>query len=584
MPADAWGSELASWSPLVTMLAIFGAIVVALLVAGRGSVLERIPNALERLTGIPGWAAAAAGTAMYGLLVAGEGFYSDVAWHIALGRDEVLFTAPHTSIVIGLGMILVASALGVLFATVQRIDTGLRLGRLRVPWSMIPLSALGGAAVAGFPLDELWHEQYGIDVTMWSPTHMLMILGASFSGMASWLVLADAGVSPRDSRWARGAHVLAAWLTLMGLTSSQGEFDFGVPQFQQIFHPILVTLAAAFGLVAIRIVHGAGWAIGIAVGSVVLQTTPILGDSGPVPTRTGGLLVVSAVVVEMAARLLGTDRRLRFALVSGVGVATIGLAAEWVWNQGAHQPWRASLLPDALWLSLLVGLGAATVGVAFARCVARESPSLRVHPGLVVVGGMAVLAALAIPMPRGVGDVTADIHLEAEGDEQARVRVRLDPVDAADDARWFQTISWQGGELVLSEMDEVAPGEYLSEDAMPIGGRGKVLVRLHRGGELMAAPVYFPADREIGEPEIPAVDRVVPFTGEREFLLRETTDGDAWFEWVVYGLLSAVAVGWVAAFVFAAGKVASGSRRQPPVDAASRVLRPFASSTKAAAG
>ena len=35
--------------------------------------------------------------ALYGLLVAGQGFYSDVAWHIALGRDDELITAPHTA-------------------------------------------------------------------------------------------------------------------------------------------------------------------------------------------------------------------------------------------------------------------------------------------------------------------------------------------------------------------------------------------------------------------------------------------------------------------------------------------------------
>ena len=39
----------------------------------------------------------------------------------------------------------------------------------------------------------------------------------------------------------------------------------------------------------------------------------------------------------------------------------------------------------------------------------------------------------------------------------------------------------------------------------------------------MAAPVYFPADPGIGEPEIAAEDRVVRFTDERSFLLREST-------------------------------------------------------------
>ncbi len=573
---DAWGSELASWTPLTVLLGIYTAITIALFAFGRGTFLGRIPDALYRLTGLPGWAAAAIGSSLFGLLVAGEGFYSDVAWHVALGRDKALFTAPHMSIIVGLNFMLWAAFLGIVFATEQRVETRIRLWGLRIPDSMIPLALLGITAVAGFPLDELWHREYGIDVTMWSPTHMLMILGASFSGLASWLILADAGVAPRDSRWARGLHVVAAWLVLMGLTSSQGEFDFGVPQFQQIFHPILVTIAAAFALVAIRIVHGRGWALGIVIGSLVFQRLPLLGEDGvdgggPVATRAGGLYIASALVVELVGGLLGTDRRLRFAIVSGIGVATFGLGAEWLWNQGAHQPWTFNLLPDALLLCLLTGVGAAVVGAAFARNVAREATGA-IPKAAVIIGGVAVVVGLALPMPRGSGDVTADIRLERTGNDQALVHVDLEPTDAASDARWFQTIAWQGGGLLLAEMEEVGDGSYVSDRPLPVDGRAKVLVRLHRGGEMMAAPVYFPADPEIDEPEIPATDRVVDFTGEREFLLRETTDGGWILSAIIYGLLALVAAAWVTAFAVVGSRVRKGpptttvtSRSEPAV-------------------
>src|SRR5919108_1293705 len=385
--ADAWGSELASWSPLTGLIVGYGLIVALLLVFGRGHPLERAPDAMRRLTGIPGWAATSAGTAMYGLMIAGQGFYSDVAWHVALGRDKDLFTAPHTSIVVGLAMIFLSAALGITAATVERVPTRLRLGALRVPWSMLPLAALGAAAVGGFPLDELWHRTYGIDVTMWSPTHMIMILGASFTGAAIWLVLAEAGVSPGDSAWARAAHVLAGSLTLLGLTAPQGEFDFGVPQFQQIFHPLLVTVAAGFALVAIRLVLGPWWAVGITVALVAMQGSHALADE-PVTQAGAHLYVVSALVVEAVARLAGTDRRLRFALLSGAGVATLGLAGEWEWSQHARQPWRTSLLPDAVVLAIVVGLGAAVVGTAFAAALSRDSPA-RVPAVAVAVGAAA---------------------------------------------------------------------------------------------------------------------------------------------------------------------------------------------------
>src|SRR3546814_12256237 len=86
------GSALASWTPFWGLIGVFAAITVALFVVGQPSPtpwpmlqpLSRIPNGLTRITRIPGWAAVTIGTALYGLLVAGQGFYSDVAW--PLGR------------------------------------------------------------------------------------------------------------------------------------------------------------------------------------------------------------------------------------------------------------------------------------------------------------------------------------------------------------------------------------------------------------------------------------------------------------------------------------------------------------------
>ena len=585
------GSELASWSPLVTLLVLFGVIVVALIAFGRsGNVdskvakfLLRTPDALERLTKVPGWAAAVVGLSLYGLLVAGEGFYSDVAWHITLGRDDSLFTAPHTSIVLGLGFIFLAGLVGIGFASLQRVETGLRWKAVRIPWSTLPLLTLGGAALLGFPLDEIWHRTYGVDVTMWSPTHMLMILGASFSGLASWLVLAEAGVRPK--RWGRGMLVVASWLTLQGLSAPLGEFSFGVPQFQHIFHPLILCIASGFALVAIRLVHGRFWAFGITAVNLALMSSDILslgGDTaGPVETRDAGLFVVSALVVEVVAFVLGTRRSVRFAAASGVGVGTLGLAGEWAWNARAYQPWNTNLLPDAVILGTVAAVAAALVGVAFARAAGAEAvqdatdrPSARV----VAIAGLIVVVCLALPMPRHVGDVTATVTLEeagtmeatalTEAHEQAYVEVELDPAGAADEARWFQATSWQGGGLVLADMKEISTGRYRSEEPVPIGGRWKTLVRLHRGGELMTVPVFLPADPEIGEAEISAVDRTQPFESETDYLLRETRPNDQLVANLIYALLAAVAVIWIASFAVAAARI---GRRVDAVAASSQV-------------
>src|SRR5262245_39380086 len=93
------GSALASWTPIEVILGAFVVVLAVFFWRGETNTswpllrpLSRIPNTLTKLTGVPGWAATAIGLSLFGLLVAGQGFYSDVAWHIALGRDKNLFT------------------------------------------------------------------------------------------------------------------------------------------------------------------------------------------------------------------------------------------------------------------------------------------------------------------------------------------------------------------------------------------------------------------------------------------------------------------------------------------------------------
>lgn len=582
------GSALASWTPITTLLVAYAVVVALLWWHGRRDagdrfplgILQRIGRGLHRLTGIPGWAAIAIGQSLFALLVAGVGFYSDVSWHIALGRDDELLTAPHTGILLGLLGILSAAVFGTIVATLEGWDRGWRVGGLRVPWSMLPLGALGVGAVSGFPMDEIWHQAFGVDVTMWSPTHMLMIMGASFTGLAGWLVLADTGIRPSHSRWAGFLHGLAAWLTLQGLVASQGEFSFGVPQFAQVFQPMLITLAAGIGLVAIRLVLGPWRALLIAAIYAGTQMAQVGPGDGPVETRHGATFLVSALVVEALARIVGTGDRARFAVACGVGVGTLGLAGEWAWNTGAHQAWNTSLLPYAVVTSVLAGVGGALLGAGFAGAFRFAVPGRRIGRAALAAG--VVLAAVPVLwfLPRDAGQVTADISLERVGTttfgveeveaEGAIVTVELTPADAADDAHWFQATSWQGGGLVLEDMVEVEPGVWRSEGPVPVEGLWKSLVRLHRNGhELMAAPVWFPDDPEIGEPEIPAVDRTIDLASESQYLLRETEEGDLpWLSPVVHGYLALTVAGWLLAFVVGVRRIGGAgtpAEEEPPV-------------------
>jgi hypothetical protein len=562
------GSALASWTPFWGLVVGFLAIVGAAYAYGRPSEhrwpflhpLSRIPNGLQRATGIPGWAAVAIGMALYGLLVAGQGFYADVAWHIALGRDKSLFTAPHSGILLGLVMILGGAVLGTLVATFEEVD-GRHFGALRVPTSLLPLWALGLGAVSGFPLDDVWHAEYGVDVTMWSPTHMLMILGATFTGLAAWLILAQSGVKPTDGPWGRGAHLVCGWLTLQGLLAPQGEFTFGVPQFRLLFSPILVCLAAGLGLVALRLVLGRGWTFGLVVVNFVLQVTGFMnfgGDDSPVDTRFGAIFLVSALVVEAVAWLAGTADRTRYALLSGLGIGTIGLAGEYWWNTDAWQPWTRELFPEALIYGVIAAVGAAVLGAVFARAIERERAGAALPRALVLAAALACIAVIVLPLRRPTGDVTAAVHLEPAAGGTVDIVATLTPADAADHAEWFQASAWQGGGLELAEMEPTGnPGEFRSSQSMPVDGHWKTLLRLHRGAEMMAVPIYLPGDPSIDAAEIPAVDRTARFVTERTYLLRETHSGNGWLSPLVHLSLVLVCAMWALAFTIAVRDLAA---------------------------
>ena len=538
---------LASQWPLVLGPVVFGLVVAAALYAvgqpGRrderwARQAARIPNALERITGIPGWAAAVIGVGLLAPVLSVVGFYTDVAWHIDFGRDKVLFTPPHTMIALGLAMIPLSAAVGIVFATITDADVGLRWGMWRVPWSILPLIVFGFGAFAGFPLDDLWHASYGVDVTLWSPTHLMMVGAGGLSTISLWMVLREAGVSPRQGVWPAVVYGVLAAVTLVRLSTFQAEFDLAVPQFQLLFQPVIIELAAAVGLVAGRLIFGRGGALVMAVGFVVLRAAiallvgPVLGYTVP----RFPLYLAAAIAVEVVATALGTERQLRFAVGAGLGVASAGLAGEWWWSHlWGHHPWPASMFPQALLVGGLAAVGAAVLGVAAGAFIAGRPIGTR---GPVVAAAVAaVVVSLVVPAPRDTGRVSGRLALDRRGD-QAVVRLDLQPADAAAQARWFDVVSWQGGGMIRTTMRPVSEGRYESSRPMPISDDWKTVVRLHRGGELLGLAVYLPEDREIRAPLVPAVDGERSFVADTRLMLRETKAGPAWPRLVVYFIIA----------------------------------------------
>src|SRR2546423_1219411 len=192
------------WAYVIVPFLVYGGMVAALSLFGWDAAMranlhrnplliffKMISAGLERVTGYPGWAMAGGLSGLWSLGTAVVGLYWDVAWHIDFGRDKQLFTPPHTMIVIGLAGIIYTACIAVVFATLDDAPVGIRIQDVRIPYSAIPMAALGLGALGSFPLDALWHQAYGLDVTLWRPTHLMMVGGRGLAPsvrLGPWLV------------------------------------------------------------------------------------------------------------------------------------------------------------------------------------------------------------------------------------------------------------------------------------------------------------------------------------------------------------------------------------------------------------
>ena len=532
---------------------------------------RRIGHSLRQMTGMPGWSMAGALTGLTVLGVAAFGLYWDVAWHIDNGRDKNLFTPSHTMILLGLGGLVFAATIAVIYATIERAEVGFRVLGVQVPWSALALGLLGVGGAAAFPLDDIWHKAYGIDVTLWSPTHLQLVAGGGLGPLAVWLMLREGrSAGGRPNLFGKGIEVVALGAILVGLSAFQGEFDFGVPQFQVLYLPILLAAAAGMGLVIARIAMGAGGALLAVVAFVILRVIFALLVGGALNHTVPRfpLYLVAALAVEGVAWALGTDRRLRFALVAGAAVGSVGVAGEMVWVEvSGWADVAGGEWPKALLLGVVAAVAAALFGTGFARAA---SPGGRIPVPALAVAGVALVAAFAYPFPRTVGSAEAVIRLERVGD-RATVEVEMVPADAADDATAFGIVSWQGGGRVSASLDRVGPGRYESSAPLPVTGSWKTMVGLQRGDQVMAAPIYMPADPEIGAPEVPAVaERREPFVRDTDLLLRESKDGPTWPALAAYAGVALVTSLWFGVLALAATRISPGARPDPAVSGPDR--------------
>jgi hypothetical protein len=552
--------------------------------AGKTQLLDRWSRLAGRIGGLPAWVALPSAIGTASLITALLGMYWDISLHIDQGRDPGPLANPaHYLILFGLFGVFAAGFLSICIPKEQPCPTAVRLlDGWHAPLGGVLMAAAGGFALIGFPLDDVWHRLFGQDVTLWGPTHLMLIGGASISLIGQGILLAE-GTRTRPGRRERGVRLRRAALAggfLIGLSTFQAEFDFGVPQFDFLFQPLLIALAAGIGLVSARLWGGPGAALGAVAFFVVVRGFVSLMVAGAweesVPHFP--LYLAEALLVEGAATVLLKRGPLAFGAGAGLLVGTVGTAAEWGWSHvWMPLPWPAELLPEVAVVTVLAGVAGGLVG-AFIGSSMRVTPQpyprgARVAfplAGLVVAGLVAF--GLATSPEQGVRATVQLLDVPGAANRHVTAVVTIDPPQAAEDAKWLTATAWQGGGLVVDRLTRVREGVYRTNAPLPVYGDWKAELRLHRGRSLLGVPVYLPDDPAIPASEVPArASFERPFVRDKQILQREAKEGALGLTLVGYAIVLAITLSIIALNAWALVRLATvtedaapAGRPQPP--------------------
>ena len=258
------------------------------------------------------------------------------------------------------------------------------------------------------PIDDLWHRLFGLDVTLWSPPHLLGLAGSQVSNLGGLLIALEV----YEAGWKRWSALLASGIFLLGTfyilvdQSVQTAFRRGSIFF--FTFPVLGSLAFTFALVLVgRIADNRSAPLALAVGALLVQISILLvGDLGfailePVSAIEAAIAADPtspiAIAHEMARRngwVPGRSLILRLiplapaalmTLASGAfGLALVVVSAAVLGRLPAlsHALPSAADASLALVVALACAVGSGWCAVKTASLLARATPRLTVAVGL----------------------------------------------------------------------------------------------------------------------------------------------------------------------------------------------------------
>src|SRR5437867_12138679 len=205
---------------------------------------------------------------LFSKIFTGWGVQWDIQWHVLIGRDS-FWIPPHLMTSAGVSGAVIRS-FGVLFFETWRGTGAVRVLGLSGSRGF-HLAAWGMAVtVLAAPIDDLWHRLFGIDVTLWSPPHLLGLLGAAINTLGCFVIARE--VYPASSRRGFAALILAGATLLIGLNfAMQPTFRFAYLHAGVLFHfyAMLAPLILPIAFVATARLSGRRWAPALVLVSTV---------------------------------------------------------------------------------------------------------------------------------------------------------------------------------------------------------------------------------------------------------------------------------------------------------------------------
>lgn len=153
------------------------------------------------------------------VLAMNVGAYWDASEHIVTGvvpGGKDFLWPPHLVLYGGFLLVLIVALMALVAVAGPNLRAGIRDPRVWVRRNpllgAVTLSA--GYAIFSIPGDAIWHQLFGVDLTAWSPPHLILGFSIALVGVCSAALLAQTNKSARRDLWRDGLVVAILALVL----------------------------------------------------------------------------------------------------------------------------------------------------------------------------------------------------------------------------------------------------------------------------------------------------------------------------------------------------------------------------------